>query len=415
MSLTLRKMLHNLGALTDLGAEISSTHNFEDVTRTSLHTLLGTLAIPKGAIAQFSARPRQLKIIAAKGIPAAVGEKIALGRDEVKRLAARTRPLDMCGEQNGLAQFVSRNGDLFKRLRAHTAIPMVVHGELEGMIFLSEKFTREAFSEEDREIINTISRSIAIAFYNHRLMLSIKRKAEENRRLYQEMRQMYQDTVKAFGAAIDLKDAYTKGHSDRVARYSEAIAREMGITGQDLEHIEVAGYLHDIGKITVDRTIINNPRPLTEREFQELNKHVNTGYEILSNINHPWKEIAYLTKCHHEKVDGTGYPQGLQGDEIPLGSKIVTLADSFDAMMTDRPYRSRLPLDRALSDLHRNTGKQFAAEVVAAFCRLLLKEINGATRDRVFIPMIGLKFDRESIKGTLLSMIEEFDRPRPQG
>src|SRR5262249_20382449 len=151
-------------------------------------------------------------------------------------------------------------------------------------------------------------------------------------------------------------------------------------------------YLHDIGKIVVDRSIINNPRPLTDREYIELNRHVTTGYEILSHIRQPWKEIAYMTKCHHEKVDGTGYPEGLRGDEIPLGSKIVTLADSFDAMMTDRPYRSRLPLGKALEDLRVNAGKHFDPNVVVAFCKLLLKEISGESRERVLLKMIGLRF-----------------------
>ncbi|HST20217.1 MAG TPA: HD-GYP domain-containing protein, partial [Blastocatellia bacterium] len=327
----------------------------------------------------------------------------------------RARPIELEQERNGLAHFVSRNGELFKRLRARATVPMVVRGDLMGLVFLSEKFTREAYSEEDIEIINTMSRHIGIAFYNHRLMVSLKRKAEENRRLYREMRQIYHDTVRAFGAAIDLKDAYTSGHSDRVAKYSEAIAREMGLTGQELEYIGVAGYLHDIGKITVDRTIINNPRPLTDREFSELNKHVTTGYEILSHIRHPWDEIAYMTKCHHEKIDGTGYPQGLRGDEIPLGAKIVTLADSFDAMMTDRPYRARLTIDRALSDLQRNAGTQFDVKVVAAFCRLLLKEISGLARERVLLPMIGIKFDRAAISSTLNLMIAEMDGARLQG
>src|SRR5882762_8124972 len=337
MNLTLRKMLHNFSALTDLAAETSSAHNFEEVTRASLHTLLGALAIPRGAIARYTARPRQLKITAAKGLAGAVGQRIALDRDEVERLTRRSHPISIHAESNGLAHFVQRNGEMLTRLRAHMSVPMIARGELMGLIFLSEKLTRDPYTEEDTEIISAISRNIAIAFYNHRLLVSLKRKANENRRLYGEMRQIYRDTVRAFGAAIDLKDAYTSGHSDRVARYAEALAREMGVTGNDLEHIGVAAFLHDIGKITVDRAIINNPRPLTEREFGELNKHVTTGFEILSNIRHPWDEIAYMTKCHHEKVDGTGYPAGLLATEIPLGAKIVTLADSFDAMMTDRP------------------------------------------------------------------------------
>jgi len=407
-------MLHNLSALSDLAAETSSAHNFNEVTRASLHTLLGALAIPRGAIARYTTKPRQLKIVAAKGSAGTVGQRIALGRDEAERLAGAPQPISIHAESNGLAGFVERNGELVKRLRADLLVPMIARGELMGLIYLSGKFTGEAYSKEDLEIVSAISRNIAIAFYNHRLLVSLKRKAEENRRLYAEMRQIYRDTVRAFGAAIDLKDTYTSGHSDRVARYAEAIAREMGLTGQELEHVGVAGYLHDIGKITVDRAIINNPRPLTEKEFGELNKHVTTGFEILSNIRHPWDEIAYMTKCHHEKVDGTGYPQGLRGDEIPLGSKIVTLADSFDAMMTDRPYRARLTLDRTLSDLRNQTGKQFDREVIAAFCRLLLKEIKGTTRERVFIPMIGLKFDKVAITATLDSMLAELDGSSPR-
>jgi putative nucleotidyltransferase with HDIG domain len=412
MKPTLRKMLHSLGALTDLSAEVSSTHNFEEVIRTSLHTLLGALAIPRGAITRYGSRPRHLKVIAAKGSSDLVGTKIGLDRDEAERLASRGRPVALGDQCNGLSQFVRRGAEFLKQVRAHTAVPLVVAGELEGVIFLSEKLTGEQYTDDDLDIVATISRHIGIAFSNQRLVVSLRRKADENRRLYREMRRMYLDTIRAFGAAIDLKDAYTKGHSDRVARYAEAIGREMGINGQELENISVAGYLHDIGKIVVDRSIINNPRPLTDREFRELNRHVTTGYEILSTIKRPWQQIAYLTKCHHEKVDGTGYPQGLRGDEIPLGSKIVTLADSFDAMMTDRPYRNRLPLDAALAELRSQTGRHFDSKVVAAFCRLLLREISGDARERVFIRSIGLGFEREAITRQLRSMLDELDAPR---
>jgi putative nucleotidyltransferase with HDIG domain len=413
MKLEMRKMLHTLGALTELGTEINSTNDFDEVIRASLLTCLGTLAIPKGAIARFSEQPRQLKIVAAKGLAGILGKKIELGPDEAEKIASRGKPITIGAEGNGLAHFVRRNGETFKKLRAHLAAPMVAQGKLMGVIYLSEKQSGEEFRDEDLIVINTIARHIGMAFYNQRLLVSLKRKAEENRRLYREMRQVYYDIVKAFGSAIDLKDAYTAGHSDRVARYSEAIARELGLTGEDLEYVSVAGYLHDIGKITVDRAIINNPRPLTDREFKELNKHAVTGYEILSNIHRPWQEIAYMTKCHHEKVDGTGYPHGLRGDEIPLGSRIVTLADSFDAMMTDRPYRARLSLDRALAELERHTNTQFDARVVSAFCRLLAKEIRGTAKERVLIPMIGIKFDREAITQRLDTLIDKYKDSGP--
>jgi putative nucleotidyltransferase with HDIG domain len=406
MALNSRKLLHSLGALADLGAEISSTHDFDEVVRASLHTLLGTLAIGKGAISRYSSKPGQLKVIAAKGLRDAVGCRVSLGQDEVHSLVSRSVPVDLAAERNGLCHFVHRNAESLRRLKAAAAVPMVARGELMGVIFLSEKFSGEEYDSEDLAIISTISRHIAVAIYNHRLLVSIKRKAEENKRLYKELRDTYQNTIRAFAAAIDLKDAYTKGHSDRVARYSEAIAREMGVEGQELEHISVAAYLHDIGKIVVDRAIINNPRPLTEREFKELNTHVVTGYEILSSINRPWNKIAYMTKCHHERVDGKGYPQGLRGDEIPLGARIVTVADSFDAMMTDRPYRSRLSLETALEELNRNAGRQFDPEVVRAFCRLVVKEMVG-DMPRVLTSTSGRGYDKKLIVSTLNSMIQD--------
>src|SRR5689334_2590506 len=219
MSLTLRKMLHNLNALAELGNEINSTHDFDEVVRTSLHMLLGTLAIPRGAIARYSQEPRQLKIVAAKGLGKTVGAKIALAHEDVEQLTRHAEPLDLQAEQNGLSNFVKRNNDVFKHLCTHTTVPMVARGELMGMILLSKKFSGEDYNEEDIEIINAIARHIAIGFYNHRLMISLRRKAEENQRLYREMHKTYRDTVKAFGAAIDLKDTYTSGHSERVGRY----------------------------------------------------------------------------------------------------------------------------------------------------------------------------------------------------
>jgi putative nucleotidyltransferase with HDIG domain len=393
MDLVVRKLLHNLKALADLGEEVSSTHHFEEVMRASLFTLLGAVAVPRGAIARFTSRPPQLKLIADKGFDKAGDRRIRLERGELERLKSRSRPIEMRG----------------LRLPASTAVPMVVHGELVGVVFLGKKLSGDRFSEQDLRTINTIARHIGIAIFNHRLMVSLKRKADENRRLYREMREMHQNTIRAFAAAIDLKDAYTKGHSDRVARYAEAIGREMGVSGAALDQIRTAGYLHDIGKIIVDRSIINNPRPLTEHEYRELNKHVTTGYEILSNISRPWKEIAYMTKCHHEKVDGTGYPHGLRGEEIPLGAKIVTVADSYDAMITDRPYRSRLPLDQALTELKRHTGRQFAPEVVSAFCKALLKEVRREVRERVLTSAVAERYDREALAGILTSMIAHIE------
>ena len=186
------------------------------------------------------------------------------------------------------------------------------------------------------------------------------------------MRAIYRDTVRAFAAAIDIKDKYTQGHSERVGKYSEIIAREMGWGEDEVEGIQIAGYLHDIGKLVVDRDIINAPYYIDAKQSAELNRHPAAGYEILSPINHP-----LMAKYHHERLDGSGYPDGLTDEQIPMGAKIVSLADSFDAMTTDRPYRRRRSFEDVVMDLRRSTGKQFDGKVVVAFARALLGYLDG--------------------------------------
>jgi len=238
-------------------------------------------------------------------------------------------------------------------------------------------------------VARALGRHIGVGLHNHRLLREIERRAEETRRIYEELRGIYQGTVRAFAAAIDYKDKYTQGHSERVGKYSEIIAREMGWSDEEVEGMAIAGYLHDVGKLIVDRDIINAPYKIDAKQSSELNRHPAAGYEILSPIKHPYADIPLSARYHHERVDGRGYPDGLSGDEIPLCAKIVTLADSFDAMTTDRPYKRRREFPEVVEDLRHNTGRQFAPEVVLAFCRALLKEVRGESDRRPMLRLLG--------------------------
>lgn len=225
--------------------------------------------------------------------------------------------------------------------------------------------------------------------HTQRLLGQLEQRAEENHRLYESMREIYKDTVRAFAAAIDCKDKYTQGHSERVGKYSEIIAREMGWCEEEIEGISVAGYLHDIGKLVVERDILNAPYRIDAKQSSELNRHPAAGYEILSPIRHPYADISLMARYHHERLDGRGYPDGLTADQIPLGAKIVALADSFDAMTTDRPYKKRRSIEEVFEDFRRNTGKQFDPTVVAALCRALLKEMQGVMKERRLHKLLG--------------------------
>src|SRR5437763_4701611 len=338
--------------------------------RAALQLVQGSLGIMRCALALVDSEKQALSYIAARGMGQTSPADLELNTQEVSELLA----LGICAltnhddKQSGI-DFLKHNQRLFDSLRADLIVPLVVRENLVGMILLGGKATGEPFTSEETDLICAMARHIGVGIHEHRLVEELARRAEENRHLYDEMRVIYSDTVRAFAAAIDCKDKYTQGHSQRVGKFSEIIAREMGWSEAEVEGIAVAGYLHDIGKLVVERDIINAPYRINAKESSELNRHPSIGYEILSPINHPYADIPLAARYHHERIDGRGYPDGLTGDQIPLVAKIVCLADSFDAMTTDRPYRKRRRLEEVMEDFRDNAGKQFAPEVVVPFCR----------------------------------------------
>ena len=181
----------------------------------------------------------------------------------------------------------------------------------------------------------------------------------------EENRELFVGTVKALAAAIDGKDKYTRGHSERVARISVAIGKRMGMDDEELDTLRMSALLHDVGKIAIDDNILKKPAALTDEEYEIMKTHPQRGYKIMSQI--PGME-AYLPGMymHHEMVNGKGYPQGLTGDQIPLQAKIVSVADTFDAMTIDRPYSKGMDLPSALQQLKELVGIRYQSEVVEA-------------------------------------------------
>ncbi len=410
----MRRVLHAFAALADLGEEIAETSDFEEMVRSALHVVQGALGIHRGAVAEYRRETSSLAFVAARGMGEDFPCEMSLSGQDTSGLKDSRAETDGSADGGGsggeLSWLDAKLSPRVEEWQVETVSPLVVRGELVGVILLGGKASGEPFFAEDHELVRALGRHIGVGLHNHRLLREVERRAVENLRLYDELRAIYKDTVRAFAAAIDCKDKYTQGHSERVGKYSEIIAREMGWRAEEVEGIAVAGYLHDIGKLVVDRNIINSPNKIDAKQSSELNKHPAAGYEILSPINHPYADIPLMARYHHERIDGRGYPCGLKGDEIPLGAKIVSLADSFDAMTTDRPYRRRRTFDEVLEDFRRNTGKQFAPEVVAAFCRALLKEVKGETRPRSILRLLGKGYaDGEDTPAQLEALIAELE------
>ena len=191
--------------------------------------------------------------------------------------------------------------------------------------------------------------------------------------LYTKMRKVYLDTIRALAAAIDAKDPYTKGHSERVAKMSLIIAQELNLSGREIENIEYTALLHDIGKIGIADNILGKVSSLTNKEFDKIKEHTVMGAKIIEPVDflkNSYKSIYH----HHEKYNGKGYPDGLKSEDIPLLARIIAVADAYDAMGSDRPYRKKLNKDKILKELKDQSGKQFDPEVVKVLISVLDRE-----------------------------------------
>jgi len=189
-------------------------------------------------------------------------------------------------------------------------------------------------------------------------------------KLYLDMRNVYFETIKALSNAVDAKDHYTNGHSYRVAHYSEQLARKMGLSSKKVDIVKTAAILHDIGKIGVEDYILNKPGSLNEIEFGLIQQHPLIGSNILKDVDF-LGDVAKIIKHHHERYDGKGYPEGLKESEICIESYILSVADAFDAMTSNRPYRKAMSFDSALNIISNESCKQFNPIVVKAFKDLM--------------------------------------------
>ncbi|MBR1865250.1 MAG: HD-GYP domain-containing protein, partial [Lachnospiraceae bacterium] len=232
------------------------------------------------------------------------------------------------------------------------------------------------------------------------VMLYIRRKTEAFRKKEKQQKQLIREIVEAFAKVIDMKDAYTNGHSSRVAEYTVMLAKELGYDEETVEQYYNIALMHDIGKVGVAPEVLNKPGKLTDEEFAVIKSHPTLGYETLKGIS-IMPELAIGAGNHHERPDGKGYPNGLKGDEIPRVAQIIAVADTFDAMYSNRPYRKRMNFEKVVSIIKDVRDTQLTGDVVDAFLRLVDKgefrapddHGDGTTED---IDNIHKKYDTES-------------------
>ena len=238
-------------------------------------------------------------------------------------------------------------------------VPLKIKGEVNGVLNVTDRRGGGSFNERDLFLLTILGNHAAIAI--------------ENARLYTAIRESYFKTIKALVNAVEAKDTWTKDHSENVTNYSLKIADYLGLSESQKEVIRYAGVLHDIGKIVISNSITDKPDKLTDEEWEKIKEHPLIGQRILDPIDY-LEPVKICIQTHHERCDGSGYPFGLRAHEIPLETRILSVADAFDAMIHSRPYRSALSVDEAVSELERFSGSQFDPAVVGGLVRIIEAE-----------------------------------------
>ncbi|MCE5195011.1 MAG: HD domain-containing protein [Nitrospiraceae bacterium] len=409
--LGLQRLFFNISSLVDLSQEVTSSKGFDDKMKSSLYVVTGMFSVPEAALLVYNANKSDLELHSSKGLKEAKNVFLKIKLGQIKKFA-KNEAVNLNGYSgNG---FYKENENNFKKLKTKIFIPLFAKGEFVGALSLGKRLSRTTFLKSEKTALKVVVNQMAIALYNLSLFKKLTVKVQENEKMYENMRLIYHDTIQAFAAAIDAKDPYTRNHSYRVATYSVAVAKELRWKERDVEGIYIAGLLHDIGKIVIDKKVINKDHNLTEFEIEEIKKHPGFSFDILSKIKLPWEDVIYFVKHHHERIDGNGYPDHLNGAGLNDGMKILALADAFDAMTTDRPYRKKLTLLETLEEVKNCLGTQFDRKISKVFFKVLQKELNGHAKEAQIIPHLDKNFDPKVITALLESLIEQLRMPLPE-
>ncbi len=309
-----------------------------------------------GSLMLIDKETNMLEIVAAKGLPEEVvnNTHIPLGQGIAGKVAEEGEPI-LCENVETDKRFFRENDEKYTS-KSFISVPLKVQNKVIGVLNVNNKEWRQKFDEKDLRLLTILADQSAMTV--------------ENVELYKHMQDTYLGTIQTLARAIDAKDPYTRGHSDRVTRYAVKIAKEMNLSESTIRNIEYSALIHDIGKIGIREAILTKKGKLSGTEYEIVKMHPLIGESIITPVKF-LNGIAPLILYHHERFNGKGYLEGLRGEAIPLGARIISVADAFDAMTSDRPYRKALTKEEARKELEKESGKRFDPQVIKAFLRLL--------------------------------------------
>lgn len=360
---------NQLGALMNVGQKINSSLGLKRVLEEVMDSLIALIRAERGFLVLREPNG-DLSVRIARGI-AQVNldeEEFIVSKTVVRRVAKSGEPVLTTNAQED-PRFNAQMSIAAYHLRSILCVPLKLKNDLIGVVYVDNRAHAGIFRESDLALISAFANQAAVAIYNARLFENLRETNSQLESANIELQIAYEATLHGWVRALDMRDKETEGHTQRVTILTQRLAQSMGVDRVALEHIKHGALLHDIGKMAISDEILRKKGPLTPEERSIMEMHPVYAYEMLSPIEflRPAIDIPYR---HHEKWDGSGYPHGLKGSEIPFAARIFSIIDVWDALISDRPYRKALPHDDVRRQIQMGSGKHFDPVVVEAFMDL---------------------------------------------
>ncbi len=354
-SSTVEQRLADYESLLEIGVELASSLDPSEVLELALEKVEAVCDAESSSIWEVDEERGELFFRTVRGLGAGKirSRRLALG-EGIAGNVALTGKAEIANDVQADPRFHTY-GDTNFLPQAMLTVPLISRARVIGVLQLLNSSGRPGFTSDDQRRMELFAGLLAPAI--------------ENARLYARQKCQFFGIVTALAEAIDKRDPYTGNHVRRVVAYSLLLGRELGLNDTQLEELRLAATLHDVGKISVPDIILQKPSALDTAEFEVMKRHTIDGATIVSQL-HELRHLAEVVRSHHEHFDGSGYPDGLAGDDIPMGVRIVAIADAFDAMTTSRPYREAQSHERAAKEICRTSGSQFCPQVSEVFQQL---------------------------------------------
>jgi putative nucleotidyltransferase with HDIG domain len=351
-----------LKALMGVGNMINSSQGRQRVLEEVMDSLVTLMHAERGFL-MLRQGNGELKPQVARGIAHInlVEKEFEFSRTIVRRVAESCQPVLTTNAQED-PRFENQVSIAAYQLRSIICAPLKIKDQLIGVIYVDNRARTGIFRESDLELVSAFANQAAVAIDNADLFENLQK---SNR----DLEKAYQATLEGWVRALDLRDKETEGHTQRVTVLTERLARSMGVKGDALVNITRGALLHDIGKMGIPDSILLKKGELTEEERSMIREHPNMARKMLKDIEFLWPAID-IPYCHHEKWDGSGYPRGLKGMDIPFAARVFAIVDVWDALISDRPYRKALPPDEVRRHIKADSGSHFDPNVVKAFMEL---------------------------------------------